>query len=618
MDPRLLRYYNQELQHVREMGAEFAAEFPKIAGRLGMEGMEVADPYVERLLEGFAFLTARLQLRMDAEFPLFTQRLLDILYPQFLAPVPAMLIAQVRPRLGDDALASGVTLPRGTRLRARAAHSPTPCEFTTGSALTLWPVAVTGVEYFTHAGELPVPPAWRRAAGGVRIRLRCAPGMDFARVGWHDIRLSCTSSDSVGFRLHELITGHAMGVLVRRSAKGAAEALPARIEPLGFEDEEALLPVTQRGFAGYRLLQEYFALPQKFLSFELRGCGAALQRLGGNEADLIVLLDRGDPSLGQSVAADALALHCVPAINLFERRCDRIHVSPRSHDFHVVADRTRPLDYEIHQVLDVTGFGAGSTSERHFRPLYGAFQGEERLQPAYYTVQREPRMLSSTQKREGPRSSYVGSEVFLSIVDAAQAPYSDDLRQLAVRALCSNRDLPLQIPTVQGTRELQLDVAAPVASVHALREPSRPQPALRDGQAAWQLINQFALHHLSLSDTNATEGAAALRDMLRLYLPPGDAAATRQVEGLRSVRSTPTVRRLPMAGPIAFGRGVQIEVDVDEHAFEGGSAYLLGTLLERWFARHVALNAFTVTRIRSLAQGVILEGRPRCGNRPIL
>src|SRR5512134_4029355 len=118
MDPRLLRYYNQELQHLREMGAEFAQQFPKIAARLGVDGIEVADPYVERLLEGAAFLAARVQLRLDAEFPRFTQRLLEIVYPNYLAPTPSMLIAQFQPDLGEANLAAGFKIRRGAGLHS--------------------------------------------------------------------------------------------------------------------------------------------------------------------------------------------------------------------------------------------------------------------------------------------------------------------------------------------------------------------------------------------------------------------------------------------------------------------------------------------------------------------
>src|SRR6186713_236021 len=127
MDARLLRYYNQELRYLREVGGDFAREFPKIASRLGMEGLEVTDPYVERLLEGCAFLAARIQLKQDAEFPRLSHRLLELVYPNFLAPVPSMLVAGVTPVPGANLL-KGPTVPRGTALTGpRSVASSTRC-----------------------------------------------------------------------------------------------------------------------------------------------------------------------------------------------------------------------------------------------------------------------------------------------------------------------------------------------------------------------------------------------------------------------------------------------------------------------------------------------------------
>ncbi len=184
MDPRLLRYYNQELQHLREMGAEFAQAFPKIAARLRMDGLEVGDPYVERLLEGFAFLAARVQLKLDAEFPRFTQRLLEIVYPHFLAPTPSMLVAQLDPEAGDAALADGVTIPRGSMLRS-AAHraTGTASRFRTGQDVTLWPLELVEASYFTHAAQLPLAsmPEWRKYGGGVRLMAHSDPSQ---RLSW--------------------------------------------------------------------------------------------------------------------------------------------------------------------------------------------------------------------------------------------------------------------------------------------------------------------------------------------------------------------------------------------------------------------------------------------------
>jgi type VI secretion system protein ImpG len=623
MDPRLLRYYNEELRHLREMGAEFAEAHPKIAARLGMERLEVTDPYVERLIEGFAFLAARVQLKIDAEFPRFTQRLLEIVYPQFLAPTPSMLIAALKPNLGDPALLAGACVPRGSVLTSRAGKAgDTLCEFRTAHDVTLWPVELTHAEYFTHAADLPITslPEWRRYRAGVKLRLKAAAGLDFASIRMEDLRLHLTGVDDIAHRLHELICGHTLGVLVQvRGSRTGSEALDRdAVEPVGFEDDQALLSAGQPGFAGYRLLQEYFAFPPRFLFFDVLGAGAAMQRLGGSEVELVLLFTRADTALQQAVDAGSFALHCVPAINLLEKRCDRIQVAPATPDFHVVPDRTRPLDYEVHTILDVQGYGVGVDSQWRFLPFYAAFHTEARNHSAFYSVQRELRVMSAAQMRHGPRSSYLGSEVFIAVSDAHEAPFADDLRQLGVRALCSNRDLPILMPVGQAGGDLTLASPGPVASISVIRGPSRPLSALREDNLAWKLINQLSLNQLSLIDTDAEQGAAALRQILRLYAATGDAVGQRQIDGVRSVHLKPVVRRLPMPGPITFGRGVALEVEVEDLAFEGSSAFLLGSVLERFFARHVSINGFTQTRVHSAARGDILVGQPRTGTRPLL
>jgi len=562
MDPRLLRYYNEELRHLREMGAEFAQQFPKIASRLGLEGLEVTDPYVERLLEGFAFLAGRIQLKIDAEFPRFTQRLLEIVYPQFLAPTPSMLIAQVHPELGDPALAAGMKLARGSVLHGHAGKSgATACEFRTAHDVALWPLELTQVEYFTHAADLPLAglPEWRKYRSGLRLRLHTTAGLDFSQIALDDLRLHCAGIDEVAYRLHELVCGHTMGVFVLPARRPAPwhEALDRDcVEMAGFDDDQALLPQTLHGFEGYRVLQEYFAFPQRFLFFDLCGLGAALRAHGGDEAEIVLLFSRVDNALLQSVDAQSLALHCVPAINLLERRCDRIHVTPETSDFHVVPDRTRPMDFEVHSITEVLGYGTGVNSEWRFLPFYNAFHTEDRTHNAYYSMQRQPRLLSQLQQREGTRTTYIGTEVFLSVVDADEAPFPVDLRQLGVRALCTNRDLPLLMPVGSAKGDLTPADTAPIKRINVIKGPSRPASAMREGNVAWKLINQLSLNHLSLTDTDAEHGAAALREILRLYAPAGDAGAQRQVDGLRSVQLKPVVRRLPMPGPITFGRGV--------------------------------------------------------------
>jgi type VI secretion system protein ImpG len=444
----------------------------------------------------------------------------------------------------------------------------------------------------------------------------------FAQTAIDRLSFYLTGRDDVANKLHELCVGAAVGALVvpARTTTASHVFLPAtHVRPAGFGDDEALLPVTLRSFQGYRLLQEYFAFPQRFRFFEVTGLLPAITGAATQELELVVLFGRGETNFESVVDASNFALFCTPAINLFPRRADRIHVEDGGHEFHVIADRTRPLDFEVYEVADVVGHGVGADSEQRFLPFYAAYSTDEaHQQSAYFTTRREPRLTSSTQKRRGPRSSYAGTEVFLSLVDAMQAPYSGDLRQLSIQVLCTNRDLVLQMPMGIGKTDLSLDIAAPVAGIRVVTGPSRPHAPLADGAVSWRAINHLSLNYLSLVNAPATEGAAALRELLSLYAPSADASARRQLEGIRSMTVLPVVRRLPTPGPLAFGRGLEIHVGVDEMAFEGGSAYLLGAVLHHYFARYVTINSFTETVLRAESGGEITRWMPQWGARPTL
>jgi type VI secretion system protein ImpG len=625
MDPRLLRYYNLELQHLRETGAEFAEQFPKVAARLGMHGLEVADPYVERLLEGVGFLAARVHLKLDAEFPRFTQALLEIVYPHYLAPTPSMLVAQLKPDLNDPNLASGPRVPRGTMMTSVAnADDATSCEFQTAQDVRLWPVEVVSASYFAFAPDLPLNtlPVAQRIRGGVRIKLKTTAGLKFSQLPLDRLRFYLTGGDETANKLYELCLSTAVGALIV-PGKGAAkwhEFIPASaIRPVGFSDDEALLPATLRSFQGYRLLQEYFSFPQRYRFVDVTGLASAMKRVDGDQLELVILLGRADATLESVVDGSNLALFCAPAINLFHKRADRIHVGDSAYEYHVVADRTRPLDFEVYSVTDVVGHGIGTDSEQRFLPLYSAYTSDRaHHESAYYATRREARLVSSAEKRRGSRSSYIGSEVFLSLVDPVNTPFAGDLRQLSVQTLCTNRDLVLQMPLGAGRTDLTLEVAAPVSSVRVVSGPSRPYGPLADGAVAWRAISHLSLNYLSLVQSTPEQGAAALRDLLQLYAPDADVSARRQIEGIRSTQVKRVVRRLRGPGPLAFGRGVEITVLVEEMAFEGGSAYLLGAVLDEYFARHVSINSFTETVLRSENRGEINRWVPHWGARPTL
>jgi type VI secretion system protein ImpG len=633
MDPRLLQYYNIELQHLREMGAEFAQQFPKVAARLGMNGLEVSDPYVERLLEGVGFLAARVQLKLDAEFPRFTQALLEIIYPHYLAPTPSMIVVQCTPDANDPNLATGFTIPRGSSMQGTlGAGDVTPCEFRTAQTVELWPVEVVSASYFSYAPDLPLGalPSAQRIKGGVRIRLRTSAALKFSQTRLQRLRFYMSGRNDVANQLYELCTAAYLGALILpvKAAPRWHDVLAAEsIAAVGFDEDDAVLPATLRSFQGYRLLQEYFSFPQRFRFFDLSGLAPALSRVDGNEVEIVLLFGRGDAALEAVVDASNFALYCAPGINLFRKRADRIHVDETVHEYHVVPDRTRPLDFEVYEVAALTGFGAGSDGEREFRPFYSAMSADGgREDGGYFAVRREPRLVSAEQRRKGVRSSYIGSEVFVALVDAKHAPFADDLRQLSVETLCTNRDLVLQLPVGIGRTDFTFDQAAPVERVRVMTGPSRPYGPLADGAIAWRAVSHLATNYLSLIDASPQEGAAALRETLDLYAPGDDAAVRRQIEGIRSVGLQRVVRRLPPApgdrragaSVMAFGRGVEITLELDEMAFEGASAYVMGSVLEQYFARYVSINSFTETALRTTRRGEINRWQPHWGTRPTL
>jgi type VI secretion system protein ImpG len=625
MDPRLLDYYNSELLHVRETAAEFAREFPKIAGRLALEGAECADPYVERLLEGFAFLAARVQLKIDAEFPTFTQHLLEMVYPGFLSPVPSMAMVRFEPELADGGLAQGREVPRGSVLRARPSAMPgagTACEFRTAHGVQLWPIELVEAKYLAYPPDLPrevrLP---QKIQAAIRLRLRATAGLAFNAIGLERLPLHFSGNPGVAARLHEAVLSSALGVLVlpaTTKARWFHFADKSEVRRMGYSDDEALLPPPARSFRGYRLLREYFAFPARYLFAEIGGLQKGLARCRESELDVLVLLGRADGTLENVVDAANFSLFCTPAVNLFPKRADRIHLTHRVSEHHVVPDRTRPMDFEVYGVTEVTGFSAKAEEEQRFQPLYATVDQTADVAEGYYSLRRVPRMQSAKQKRVGTRTNYVGTEVFLSLVDPAAAPYAEQLTQLSVSTLCTNRDLPLVMPTGGGQGDFVLDAAAPVRAARCLGVPSRPQEPVLDGSLAWRCISHLSLNYLSLTDLNEQDGAVALREMLHLYARERESVLRRHLEGIRSVRVAPITRRMAARGPVTFGRGMEVRLSCDERAFEGSGAFLIGSVLEEFFARHASLNSFTETALDVLGRGEVMRWPTRFGQRPLL
>ena len=624
MDPRLLDYYNRELQFFREMGAEFAQEYPRIAARLGMDGLECADPYVERLIEASAFLAARVQLKIDERHPEFTQHLLELVYPHFLAPMPSCAVVELEPKLAESALREGHLVPRGSSLRTVPAKGErTACEFRTAQDVVLWPLSVTEARYVTGVASLATPGLRLdpRARAAVRLRLSSGPDIPISSLPIDTLTFFISATADVASKLHEQFLANCVGVLVRpATGAGNGTVLPSTaIRQLGLADDEAMLPVRRRSFQGYRLLQEYFAFPDRFLFFAVDGLRAALANCTGHEVELALLLERSTPALENALDASQFRLHCTPIVNLFSRSLDRVHLDPFDTEQHLVPDRNRPMDFEVHTIERVVGIGTAADSVVEVQPFYAADHrtvvSDSRC---YYTLQRRPRQLSMKQNRLGTRTSYVGTEVYVSMFDPRQRHLAGEVKQLDVVALCTNRDLPIGLSFGKSKMDFILDAAAPVESVRCLAGPTPPRAALAFGDSAWKLVGQLSLNYLSLADADPAGGAELLRQLLGLYADANDSMVHRQLDGIRSVQHRPSVRRIPGGGPIAYGRGLEIQLSVDDAAFEGVGALRLASILERFFTRHVSLNSFVETRLTSTTRGDIKRWPVRTGTRPLI
>jgi type VI secretion system protein ImpG len=620
MDERLLAYYNSELRHVREMAGEFAREFPKIAGRLALDrdAKEMCpDPYVERLLEGFAFLAARVHLKLDAEFPRFTQTLLETVYPHYLSPVPSMGIVRFEPDPREPGPQDGFLLERGTALRGQGEE--TACQFRTAHDVRLWPLKINDSRYYTRTiVELGLPGSLE-AKAAILIRLQTTGDKKFKELKLDRLPFFVRGADEIPISVYEQIFARGTHVILQ-PPKGQGqfrEILPAStIQRLGFREGEALLPRSPRSFEGYRLLKEYFACPQRFLFFELTGLAAAVQQCDGDKLEIIVALRTAEPKLDNRIDSNTFALFCTPVINLFPKRLDPIIISDRFSEFHIVPERTRPIDFEVYQIQQVVGVQAKINEEQRFEPFYLARDGEGRS-GAYYTVNRVPRVLTAKEKKFGAVSSYAGSEVFISLVDARVAPYKRELSQLNITALCTNRHLPIQLPISVGDTDLGTELYSPVASIRWVAGPTVPIASTAEGDPAWRTISHLSLNYLSLLDTKDGEGAVALRDLLKLYVNPNDVFTLRQIDGIRSVVAAPIVRRVASAGPLTFARGLEIRVTMDEEAFEGSGIFILGAVLAQFFARYVSINSFTETVIVSQRRGEIMRWPSLIGRRQI-
>ena len=620
MDPRLLQFYNEELAYLREGAREFGEEHETAAQQLGLKTPNDPDPYVERLLEGVAFLGARVQLKLADQFPEFTQHLLAAIQPHYLAPTPSICVAGFEPKDNDPALAEGYEVPRGSKLVAIAhEHGKAEVTFTTGHAVKLYPLRISEVEYLATRTAVAsfAAAADVRAEAGIRIRFEATGPIPLEALAIERLPLYLDGSEAVPGELYRQIIGECVAAIARPAASASARpvSLPLPTQA-GFSEDEALLPAEQRSFRGYRLLTEYFACPERFLFANIEGLGKAFAAAQGGACDVVLLLGRSSEVLSGALSPSNLRLFATPAINLFERQLGRIQVSSTEHEYHVVADRTRPLELEVYRLLDVQAHLRDDLQPRPVAPLYsmGAllYDWHDAL---FYVPRLAMRKLSSKRRKLLKRGDYVGTETWLSLVAPGNPERLDEVKELAIRALVTNRDLAGEL-TFRGSEHFA-PPEGPVRSVSVLRSPSRPRPPLGLDDGAWRVIGHLTPNYASLAPEGRSD-PSTLRDHLALYGRRDDPASRRQIDGITGVTSQPVVRRVPGLGQMAVARGSRITLTLDDASYENGRLFLFSAVVERFLSDFTTINSFTETIIQTPGEGTVARWPARIGRRHMI
>jgi len=608
MRDELLFYYEQELAFLRRMGAAFAEKYPKIASRLVLEPTKCEDPAVERLLEGFAFLAARIHLKLEDDLPEISDALLSVVYPHYLRPIPSMSIVEFHLDPEQGKLTTGLKIPRDSVIYSRPVGGA-PCKFRTCYDTTLWPLSVTAAQW-RAPDQLRPPVTAGNAAAALRVELQCFADVTFEKLELNTLRLYLNGESTLVSTLYEVLANNCVQIQVRDCGPAPKRKPvllpPSALRPVGFGPEEGILPVPRRSMAAYQLLQEYFTFPEKFSFLDLDGFDQVRAAGFGPSAEVIFLLssfERAErrPVLEAGVAQRTILLGCAPIVNLFAQDSEPVELMPTRYEHPVVADARRRESTRIFSIEEVVAARPGSPEVLRFEPLYSFRHGTNGDKPEAFWYAR-------------PRESEYGQagdmDHYLSFVDLSGRPARPPFEAATARLTCFNGDLPSRLPFGDESGDFTLPGGGPIQRIIALLKPTAVIPPLVGKPQLWRLISQLSLNYLSLVEG----GAEALQELLRLHNFGDSLAGAKQIQGLLDVRTQPSYARIAGDHGLSFARGHRVEVTFDEDQFAGGSAYLFASVLDHFLGLYTALNSFCILAARTRQRKEMLrEWPPRAG-----
>jgi type VI secretion system protein ImpG len=601
MDDQLLNYYERELTFIREMGAEFARKYPKIAGRLLLESDKCEDPHTERLIEAFAFISGRIHKKIDDDFPEITESLLNLLYPHYINPIPSMAVVKFEP-IKQNIPESGYRIDKNTTLYSKPIDG-TPCQFTTCQPVQLWPVKVVSAEL-----QEPKEPI-KGAQQAIHIELKTYNDLSLSQLEWNKLRFFLNGPSQHVFHLYELLFNNVCHVgCASVNRQGTPESVSFGSEvivPVGFNRDEGMLPYPRRSFPGYLLLFEYFCFPERFLFFDLCGLDE-ISRLGGNDTLHIWIHLNRAPKSNLVINKETFCLNATPVVNLFKRIAEPIRIEQQKTEYRVVPNVRRQTATEVFSVDRVTGILGREPGEvLEYRPFYSirhhSLQRDSDMRRAFWHIQR----------RFSHRKGDSATEIFLSFTDLEFKRLDPEVEILTVHTTCTNRDLPARLPFGDSAGDFDMETAAPVDRINSILKPTPTRRPFLGSAMQWRLISHLSLNYLSL----VQGGEDALREILKLYDFDNSPSTQQQISGLVSLESHHVTKRIGQS----FCRGVGVTVTFDENKFVGAGLYLFACILERFLGQYVSINSFSQLTARTLQRKEALKKwPPRSGDQILL
>lgn len=607
----LLPYYERELGFIRRHSREFSKQYPKIAGQLMMAGEMVEDPHVERLIQSFALLNARISKRLDDDYPEFTEALLEVLYPHYLRPFPSCSIVKMDCAQAASQLTEVSRVPRNTELSTRSVKGVV-CKFRSVYEVVVAPVALSSAVFHPiitapEAIRLPVD-----ASSSISITL----DLTNDQVSFHSIKLPplnvfLEGESSFTASLMDVLMMNVVGSYVELDHDGKWSPLEATpLIEVGFTHEEAMFPFAPRSHPAYRLLTEYFAFPEKF-NFVALDIPNVIKHIPSRSRKITlhfalsgIRSDSTRSRLLSGLSAKNMLLGCTPVINLFQQRGEPIRLTHQTDRYSVLADARRAFAYEIYSIDQVQLVRQTPQGEsiQSFHPFYSLKHHESSDAPRHYWVAHQDAQLAN----KSP-----GYETEISIVDMDFNPVAAEHQTLSLGLTCTNRDLPASLAYGLPDGDLFLEGGANIRTIRFLRKPSPSYRFDRTKGAHWRLISHLSMNHLSISNG----GLEAIKEIFQLYDLPRAASTQRVISGLTQLEVKPCQAWLPGDPFACLVRGMEFRLSIEEASFVGSGIHVFATVFSRFLGLYVHANSFTKLVIVASKTGeVLLECQPRSGD----